>query len=112
MFMEGKNTNPECWIVQLTVGLYILSNLDYWTKYWTTVDFPLCFLPKKGNGEKMTLTKIFNKHLLKSCGTNNILQKALILDPKKADEISSPEHLLGDRRIKSQVGDSQRIIPY
>lgn len=109
--MGGKNTNPECWIVQLTVGLYILSNLDHWTEYWTTVDFPLHFLPKKGNGEKMTSTKIFNKHLLKSCGTNNILQKALKLDPKKADEISTPEHLLGVRRIKLQVWKDWRIIP-
>lgn len=58
-------------------------------------------MPKKGNSEKMTLTKIFNNHLLKACGTNSILQKALILDPKKAgDEIYTPEHLLGDRRRK------------
>lgn len=46
----------------------------------------------------MILTKIFSKHLLKACGINNILQKALTLDPQKAvDEISTPEDLLGDK---------------
>lgn len=50
----------------------------------------------------MTLTKIFNNHLLKACGTNNILQKALTLDPKKAeDEIYTPELLLGNRRRRN-----------
>lgn len=57
-----------------------------------------------GNSEKMTLTKIFNKHLLEACGTNNILQEALILDPKKAeDEIYTPEYLLRDRRRNLQA---------
>lgn len=57
-------------------------------------------MPKKGNSEKMALTKIFNKHLLKASGTNNILQKALRLDPKEAgDEIYTPNNLVEDRRI-------------
>lgn len=33
VYGRQKNTNPECWIVQLNVGLYVLSNLDYWTEY-------------------------------------------------------------------------------
>lgn len=42
----------------------------------------------------MTLTKIFNKYLLKACGTHNIL-----VDPKEAgDEIHTPEDLWGDQK--------------
>jgi hypothetical protein len=57
-------------------------------------------LPKKGNSEKMTLTRIFNKHLLKACGTNNILQKVFILYPEDADdEIHTLDNLVQDQRI-------------
>lgn len=60
----------------------------------------------------MTLTKIFNNHLLKACGTNNILQKALTLDPKKAeDEIYTPELLLGKKKKKKlQARKNPRLI--
>jgi hypothetical protein len=48
----------------------------------------------------MTLTRIFNKHLLKACGTNNILQKVFILYPEEADdEIHTLDNLVQDQRI-------------